>query len=217
MPPAAILDIDGTLVDTNYQHTLAWWQAMQQHGVDVPAWRLHRAIGMGGDQLVTAIAGEEVEREQGDEIRAAEKPLYMAQIHEVRVLPGADDLIRGLKARGHAVVLSSSAKSEEVDHYLGLLEASDEIDAHTMSDDVEATKPEPDVVEAAMEKAGTRDAVMIGDSVFDCEAAKRAGIPSIGLLTGGFGRAELLEAGASVVFESAAELMENIGKTPLSA
>jgi HAD superfamily hydrolase (TIGR01549 family) len=189
---------------------------MQQHGVDVPAWRLHRAIGMGGDQLITAIAGEDVEKEKGDDIRAAEKPLYMAQIAEVRLLPGADDLIRTLKERGHAVVLSSSAKSEEVDHYLGMLGSSDQIDDHTMSDDVEATKPEPDVVEAAMEKAGTREAVMIGDSVFDCEAAKRAGIPSIGLLTGGFGREELLGTGASVVFESIGELLENIGKTPLS-
>ncbi|MGI8580205.1 MAG: HAD family hydrolase [Solirubrobacteraceae bacterium] len=217
MPPAAILDIDGTLVDTNYQHALAWWQAMQQHEVDVPVWRLHRAIGMGGDQLIASVAGDEVEEQKGDDIRAAEKPLFMAQIAEVRLLPGADDLIRVLKERGHAVVLSSSAKRDEVDHYLGMLESSEQVDDHTMSDDVEATKPEPDVVEAAMEKAGTRDAVMIGDSVFDCEAAKRAGIPSIGLLTGGFGRAELLEAGASAVFDSIAELIENISKTPLSA
>jgi len=216
MPPAAILDIDGTLVDTNYQHALAWWQAMQQHDVDVPVWRLHRAIGMGGDQLIAAVAGDDVEEEKGDDIRTAEKPLFMAQIAEVRLLPGADDLIRTLKRRGHEVVLSSSAKGDEVDHYLGMLEASDHIADHTTSDDVEATKPEPDVVEAAMEKAGTRKAVMIGDSVFDCEAAKRAGIPSIGLLTGGFGRGELLEAGASAVFESIAELIENVGKTPLS-
>jgi HAD superfamily hydrolase (TIGR01509 family) len=215
--PAAILDIDGTLVDTNYHHALSWWRAFAQHEVIVPIWRIHRSIGMGGDQLLPALAGEEVEDDRGDEIRAAEKAIYMATIGEVVALPGAADLVRWLKERGHEVVLSSSAKEDEVDHYLDLLGVRDLIDGFTTSADVQDTKPEPDVVKAALEKVTAKDAVMIGDSVYDCEAAARAGLPSIALLTGGFGADELKKAGAAAVFESIDALREGVGKTPLSA
>src|SRR3954471_266680 len=186
MPPAAILDIDGTLVDTNYQHALAWYRAFRQSGIVLPVWRIHRHIGMGGDQLVTALTDDQVEEELGDEIRAAEGPLYLAQIEEVEPLEGAKELIRDLKERGHAVVLASSAKEDEVEHYLDLLEARDVADGWTTSADVEATKPEPDLVAAAIDKAGGGKAVMIGDSTFDCEAAARADVPTVAVLTGGF-------------------------------
>ena len=141
MPPAAILDVDGTLVDTNYHHTIAWYRAFRQHEVVLPVWRIHRHIGMGGDQLVTALAGEQVEDEQGEDIRAAEKALYAELIDEVEPLAGARALIEDLKRRGHAVVLASSAKQEEVDHYLDLLDARDLADEWTTSADVESTKP----------------------------------------------------------------------------
>ena len=144
MAKAMILDIDGTLVDTNYQHALAWYRAFRRHGVVLPIWRIHRSIGMGGDQLVEALAGREVEEEHGDEIRSAEGPLYM-------------ELIGDLREREQTIVLASSAKDEEVDHYLDLLEAREVVHAWTTSADVEATKPEPDLVEAALEKAGTRE------------------------------------------------------------
>jgi HAD superfamily hydrolase (TIGR01549 family) len=208
MPKAVILDIDGTLVDTNYQHSLAWFRAFRQHDVILPVWRIHRAIGMGGDQLVAALAGDEVEQEKGDDIRDAEKPLYMSMIEEVEVFEGARELIPDLKESGHSVILASSAKEDEVEHYLDLLEARDVVDGWTTSADVEETKPEPDLVEAALEKAGTRDAVMVGDTVWDVEAAKRAGIETIGVLTGGNSKAELLEAGAVEVYESIEELRE---------
>jgi HAD superfamily hydrolase (TIGR01549 family) len=208
---AAILDIDGTLVDTNYHHALAWYRAFRQHEVVLPIWRIHRSIGMGGDQLVAALAGDEVERDQGDGIRAAEKPLYMAMIEEVEPFAGARELIGELKGRGHAVVLASSAKSDEVDHYVSQLEAKERVDGWTTSADVDRTKPEPDLVKAAIEMAGTDDAVMVGDSVWDCEAAKRAGIPSIGVLTGGYSADELSDAGASRVFESIEELRGDLG------
>jgi HAD superfamily hydrolase (TIGR01509 family) len=208
---AAILDIDGTLVDTNYHHALAWYRAFRQHEVVLPIWRIHRAIGMGGDQLVAALAGDETEEEKGDEIRAAEKPLYLAMIEEVEPFAGARELIGDLKQRGHAVVLASSAKSDEVDHYIGQLDAAELVDDWTTSADVEQTKPEPDLVEAALEKADTRDGVLVGDSVWDCEAAKRAGIPSIGVLTGGYAAEELSEAGASRVFDSIEELRGDLG------
>jgi HAD superfamily hydrolase (TIGR01509 family) len=217
VPPAAILDIDGTLVDTNYQHALAWYRAFRQHGIVLPLWRVHRHIGMGGDHLIETLAGEQAEREQGDDIRQAEKALYLAMIEEVEPLDGARELIRELKERGHPVVLASSAKQEEVDHYLDLLDARELADGWTSSADVEETKPKPDLVSVAVEKADSDAAVMVGDSTWDCEAAKRAGIETIGLLTGGFSEQELLDAGAACVFSSIDELRGSLEQTPLAS
>ena len=213
----AILDIDGTLVDTNYHHAVAWYRAFRQHGFVLPLWRIHRHIGMGGDQLVGALAGEGFEREQGDEVRAAEKVLYMELIGEVEPLEGARRCVEDLKSNGHTIVLASSAKPDELEHYLTLLDARALVDAWTDSGDVERTKPEPDLVLAALEKAGAEpdDAVMIGDSVWDCRAAENAGTRSIGVLTGGFSEQELLEAGASKVFTSVEDLREHLADTPL--
>jgi HAD superfamily hydrolase (TIGR01549 family) len=216
-PPAAILDIDGTLVDTNYQHAIAWYRAFRQHGVVLPIWRIHRHMGMGGDQLVESIAGERVEREQGDDIRTAEKALYLALIEEVEPTHGARDLMVDLKERGHTIVLASSAKEDEVEHYLDLLDARDLADHWTTSADVEATKPEPDLVIAAREKAGGGDAVMVGDTPWDCEAAAAAGVKTIAVLTGGFAEAELIDAGAVLVFESIEDLRKRLDETPLAA
>ena len=213
--PAAILDVDGTLVDTNYHHAVAWYRAFKQHDAIVPVWRIHRHMGMGGDQLVESLAGEDFEREKGDDVRSAEKALYTALIEEVRPLPGARRLIEELKDRGHTVVLASSAKAEEVDHYLDLLDARDLADGWTTSADVEATKPQPDLVEVAVEKAGSERCVMLGDSTWDCIAAERAGVETIALLTGGFSAEELRENGAVCVFEDIASLLDGLGDTPL--
>jgi HAD superfamily hydrolase (TIGR01509 family) len=210
MPPAAILDVDGTLVDTNYHHAIAWYRAFRTNGELLPIWRVHRHIGMGGDHLVRALCGDEVEQEKGDDIRDAEKDEYMAVIDEVEPLEGARGLIADLKERGHHVVLASSAKPEEVEHYLDLLDARELADHWTTSGDVKATKPEPDLVKAAMEKAGADEAVTVGDSTWDCEAAKRAGIPTVAVLTGGFSEAELREAGAVAVYHSIVELRDSI-------
>src|SRR5688500_13755943 len=160
MGTAAILDVDGTLVDTNYHHAIAWWRAFKQHDILVPAWRIHRSVGMGGDQLIAALCGDDGEEEKGDDIRDAEKALYLALIEEVVLLDGGRDLIDELKSRGHSVVLASSAKSNELDHYLDLLDARDVVDDWTDSSDVDDTKPDPDLVKAAMKKAGTTEAVM---------------------------------------------------------
>jgi HAD superfamily hydrolase (TIGR01549 family) len=215
MPPAAILDIDGTLVDTNYQHALAWFLAFKQHEVFLPVWRIHRHIGMGGDQLVEALAGKDVDDEKGDDIRAAEKALYLSSIESVEPFAGARELICDLKGQDRQVVLASSAKAQEVDHYLDLLDARELADGWTTSADVEETKPQPDLVVAALEKLGTEDAVMVGDTPWDIKAAKKAGVATIAVLTGGFSDDELEEAGAAVVFESIVELRERIGDTPL--
>ncbi len=217
MTRAAILDIDGTLVDTNYHHAIAWYRAFRQHGIVLPLWRIHRHIGMGGDQLVAALTDDATEKEKGDDIRAAEKPLYLAFIEEIEPMHGARALIEDLKGRGHTVVLASSAKEDEVDHYLDQLDARGLADDWTTSADVESTKPEPDLVRAALDKAGAEadDAVMVGDTTWDVEAAKRAGVATIAVRTGGFGRDELEEAGAAQVFDSVAELRERLGETAL--
>jgi HAD superfamily hydrolase (TIGR01509 family) len=217
MPPAAILDVDGTLVDTNYHHAIAWYRAFRQNGVLLPIWRIHRHIGMGGDQLVKALGGEQLENEKGDDIRAAESVLYGELMSEVEPLEGARALIEDLKESGHAVVLASSAKRHEVEHYLDLLDARELADDWTTSDDVEATKPEPDLVVAAVEKAGGGEAVMVGDSTWDCEAAKRAGVDTIAVLTGGFSESELRDAGALAVYSSIKDLRESLDETPLAA
>ena len=214
-PPAAILDVDGTLVDTNYQHAIAWFRAFRQHGVVLPIWRIHRHIGMGGDQLVASLVSKEFDEEQGEDVRAAEKALYMSLIVEVEPLEGARELITDLRESGHAVVLASSAKPDEVDHYLELLDARGVVDGWTTSADVQATKPEPDLVAAAVEKAGGGKAVMVGDSTWDCESAKRAGVETVGVLMGGFSEQELLDAGAACVFDSLVALRRNLADTPL--
>jgi HAD superfamily hydrolase (TIGR01509 family) len=214
--PAAILDIDGTLVDTNYHHAIAWYRAFLQSGLVLPLWRMHRHIGMGGDQLVASLAGEDFDAEHGDDVRAAEKVLYMALIHEVRPLEDARDLVEDLARDGRPVVLASSAKPDEVEHYLDLLDARELATAWTHSGDVERTKPEPDLVQAAIEKAGGGPAVMVGDSTWDCEAAGRAGIETVAVRTGGFSEAELREAGATCVFGSLRELRTEIRSTPLT-
>lgn len=212
---AAIVDIDGTLVDTNYQHTLSWYRAFRERGVNPPAWRIHRHIGMGGDQLVAAVAGEEVEERSGDAIRESEARLYRELIDEVSPLEGARELLEELRRRDHVVVLASSAKQDEVDHYLDLLEARDLVAAWTTSADVEQTKPQPDLVGAALEKAGELTGVMVGDTTWDVEAAGRAELKAIGVLTGGFGERELRDAGAVDVFASLPELLGALNSTPL--
>jgi HAD superfamily hydrolase (TIGR01549 family) len=211
---AAILDVDGTLVDTNYQHALAWYRAFRQHGVVLPIWRIHRHVGMGGDQLVASLISEEFDAEHGDDVRAAEKALYMSLIVEVEPLEGSRELIVDLRESGHPVVLASSAKPDEVDHYIDLLDARGLVDGWTTSGDVERTKPEPDLVAAAVEKAGGGEAVMLGDSTWDCESAKRAGVPTVGVLMGGFSDSELLDAGAACVFHSLVALRESLADTP---
>jgi HAD superfamily hydrolase (TIGR01509 family) len=212
---AALLDVDGTLVDTNYHHAIAWYRALRQHGAVVPIWRVHRHIGMGGDQLVAAVAGDEVEDEHGDEIRDAEKALYMAMIEEVEPLEGARELIADLGERADKVMLASSAKSDEVEHYVDLLDARELADGWTTSADVETTKPAPDLVEAAIEKAGADEALLIGDTPWDVKAAEKAGVKTATVMTGGFSEQELRDAGAIAVFESIPELREALEELPV--
>jgi HAD superfamily hydrolase (TIGR01509 family) len=218
-PPAALLDVDGTLVDSGYHHAIAWFRAFREHGILIPVWRLHRHVGMGSDQFVAAVAGDEVEREIGDAVREAHSREFKDKglIDEVPPLPGARELVVELKDRGHPVVLASSAKTEECEHYLELIGIRELVDDWTTSADVETTKPAPDIIQVALEKANGGPAVLVGDATWDCKAAERAGIETIGVLTGGFSEAELREAGAVAVFESLADLHEHLDETPLGA
>jgi HAD superfamily hydrolase (TIGR01549 family) len=205
-----ILDVDGTLVDTNYQHALAWHRALRDHGHTVQMWEIHRHIGMGGDQIVAALAGDRAEAEAGDEIRSAESDAYGELIGEVEPMDGARGLIEVLRDEGAKVILASSAKGEEVDHYLELLDARELVDGWTTADDVERTKPHPDLVHAALEKSGGEGAaVMVGDSTWDVKAAEAAGVPTLAVLTGGFSEGELRDAGAAEVVHSVGELRED--------
>ena len=205
-----ILDVEGTLVDTNYHHALCWYRAFREQGVVLPLWRLHRHVGMGGDKYVSAVAAEGGEERLGDELRDAWESLFDQVIDEVSALDGATELIHELKGRGLTVVLASSSIETHLDHFLDLLGAREVVDGWTMKDDVEASKPDPDLVENALEKTGTRDAVMVGDTPWDVVAARKAGIATVCLLTGGYGEEELRAAGAEAVFDSLAALRDRL-------
>jgi HAD superfamily hydrolase (TIGR01549 family) len=185
------------------------------HGVVVPMWRIHRHIGMGGDQLVPAVAGDDVEDRLGDALRSASREKFRALRAECAPLEGARELCEELKRRGRVVVLASSANQDDLDHFLDELQVRDTVDGWTTADDVEQTKPHPDVVEVALERAGTRDAVMVGDSRWDIEAAARAGLETVCVITGGWSEQELRDAGAVAVFDSLVALRESLDDTPL--
>jgi HAD superfamily hydrolase (TIGR01549 family) len=212
----AIFDVDGTLVDTNYHHALAWFRAFRRYDVTLPVWRLHRAIGMGGDQLVAAVAGERVEEEHGDGLRAAWAEEFQPMLKEVQPFEGVRELLTDVRERGFTVVLASSGKPDHVDAYLDLFGGRELCEAWTTSEDVEQTKPAPDLLVVALEKVGGRSAVVVGDSVWDFEAAGRAGFPGYAIRTGGFSVEELEESGAKEVFDSLPELREQLDRTDLA-
>src|SRR3954449_11841744 len=215
----AVLDIDGTLIDSNYQHALAWYRALRSAGETFPVWRLHRLIGMGGDQVVTAIGGEELERRVGDQAREQQGKEVDALIEEMAPLPGARDLLTAIKERGHRLVLASSGQQRHVDLFLDRLDARDLADEWTTSDDVESSKPAPDLLQVALKKLGApteASSVMIGDSVWDVEAAKKAGMAAIVVRCGGFGDDELKEAGAIAIYDTPGDLANALDDTPLA-
>lgn len=213
---AVLFDLDGTLVDSNYQHALAWYRAFREGGIVLPVWRIHRCIGMGGDQMVPALIGQARNDEIGDELRAAEKARFTEMLGEISPLEGAHELLVDLDRRGYELILASSSPEEYLDRYLDLLDARDLVDAATTAADVEATKPEPDIIETAKAKAHLQPLVMVGDSPWDIESAGRAGMPCVSLLTGGYSERELLEAGAEAVFASLIDLRAGIGASFLA-
>lgn len=208
------LDVDGTLVDSTFHHAVCWQRAFAQFGFDVTAARSHAHVGMGGDQLVPALVGDEADAEHGDAIRSAHDALFAVALPTVRPLPGAHDLLEALARTGTPVVLASSASESDLAHYLAVLEAHDLVAGWTTSEDVDVTKPDGAIVRVAARKLGTATAVMVGDSPWDVLAAGDAGIPAVGVDTGGFGRAALEEAGATLVADSLDDLVGRVNDEP---
>jgi HAD superfamily hydrolase (TIGR01509 family) len=210
--PTIIFDIDGTLVDTNYLHTMAWRQAMLEHDRDVPTWRIHRMLGASSSLLMKELLGNE-----DPAIQERWKELFDGAADQVRAIPGAAELLRRLTSLGAQVVLASSSPGELVDGHLRALGADDAI-AHVTSDaDVEEAKPSPEVFQVAMDKAGAdpTSCLVIGDATWDVESARRAGLRTIGVLSGGYGRAELTDAGAIAVYDDVAQLLAELDRSPL--
>jgi HAD superfamily hydrolase (TIGR01509 family) len=212
--PGVLFDVDGTLVDTNYLHALAWSRAFRDAGEWVPMNAIHRSIGMGGDRLVPELLGRD-----SPEAVAARPRRYAELIGDARAFPGAADLLGRVHRSGLVVVLATSAPADELSVLLRVLDAGDAIDAQTTADDVEDSKPAPDVFATAMRAASIDPAraLAVGDSVWDIRAARAAGIGCVALESGGFSQHELSEAGALQVYKDAKELFDQFLTSPLAA
>lgn len=206
-----VLDLDGTLVDSNYVHVVAWREAFRDIGMDVPSHRLHGAIGIGGDQYVTRVTSEAVERAVGDEIRTRHDKHLMDRLHLVTATHGAAELLSTLAAREVQVVLASSSDQDTSDRLLDLVQGASSLLAGAVTgDQVERSKPSPDLIEAALRRVDAQSAVAVGDTVWDIEAAEAADVPCIAVLTGGVSERDLRAAGAVLVFESPADIVAEL-------
>ncbi|WP_042938274.1 HAD family hydrolase [Rhodococcus sp. AW25M09] len=213
---AVLFDIDGTLVDSNFVHVSAWSRAFREAGRQVSAWRIHRCIGMDGSKLLESLVGSS-DSALAAEAKRLHGEYYAAASTDLEVLPGARELLADIQSRGITVVLATSAPEAELSTLRDLLDVEDSVAVVTSGEDAEVAKPEPDIIAVALERAGVEPprAVMVGDSVWDIEAAGRAGVRAIGVLSGGISRAELLDAGAVAVFDDPADLLANIENSPV--
>ncbi|MGW2254794.1 HAD family hydrolase [Kitasatospora sp. NPDC001660] len=218
MPAAALFDVDGTLLDTSYWHTVAWTEALAQFGHTPAMARIHGAIGMGGDQLLDHLLGEDRDHGEDEAIDAAHQALFARIWPSLRAFDGAGDLLRTLKRRGWTIVLASSASARDLAVMRRILDADDAIEAATSADDVDASKPAPDLVHAALAKAGVRpeQALFVGDTIWDVQAAAQAKVPCIAVLSGGFGERALRAAGALEVHAGVAELLARLDASALA-
>jgi phosphoglycolate phosphatase len=206
-----ILDLDGTLVDTVYQHVLAWRSAFLSVGVDIPAWRIHRAIGIGGDRLVEELAGRRVENAVGDEVRKLHGMRFEDQLPHVTPTDGASELLEALRGRDLKVVVASSGEREVTERLLSVLGAAEALHAWVSGDQAESSKPDADLLRLAMEKVSGKAALVIGDTVWDVKSARNCDFPCVAVLTGGVSDAELREAGALDVRENPAAITTDLG------
>ncbi len=212
----AIFDVDGTLVDSNYQHALAWFRSFRRFDITLPLWQLHRGIGMGGDLYVEHVAGKKVEAEHGDALRQGWVEEFDPLIDEIQPFAGVRELLEDVKGRGFRLVLASSGKKQHVEFFLDSFGGKHFADAWTTSDDAETSKPAPDIVQSALAQVSGARGVMIGDSTFDSIAAGKLNVPTIAVRTGGFSVEELREAGAIAVYDSLIELRNDLDNTPLA-
>jgi HAD superfamily hydrolase (TIGR01493 family) len=216
--PAVLFDVDGTLVDSNYLHVYAWTRAFQEAGIAVESWRIHRSIGMDGNRLIQSLSGDA----DDDAAKQAEE-LHTRYLKEtaplLRPLPGARELLERVSSLGLQIVLASSANEDELSLSRTVLDCDDLVSAATSSEDVDVAKPDPTIIEIAMERVGVDadHAVYVGDAVWDVIGCRRAGVPAIGLLSGGVSRDELESAGAQAVFENPRDLCDHIDSTAIAA
>ncbi len=210
--PSVLVDVDGTLVDTNYLHTVAWWRAFQEIGEEVPMSRIHPLIGMGSDQLVHRLIGRESE-----EASDAHSHHYESFKKEIKAFPKAADFLSELAQRGARVVLATSADEEDLERLREVVGADDAIDGAVSKGDVEHSKPSPDIFEAALKKFDLDPGrtLVVGDTPWDVEAAAKLGLEVVCVLTGGATREQLEEAGAIAVYDDVAELLANLAESPL--
>jgi len=211
---AVILDVDGTLVDSNDAHARAWVQAFGENGITVAFDVVRRAIGMGGDKLMPAVAGIEEDSAIGQKIGERRGKVFRESfLPHLQPFPGVRALVQRFADEGFTLAVASSAKKEELDPLLEVAGVSRFISKRTSSDDAESSKPEPDIVLAALKKAGTApgNAVMVGDTPYDVEAALRAGIQIVGFECGGWSRSEL--EGALEVYRDAADLLQRYDRS----
>src|SRR5215207_9373090 len=201
------LDIDGTLMDTNYLHIEAWAQAFEEVGARPPRSRIHHQVGKGSDKLIP----EFLEDQKAERVSELHSEYYAKLQERGHPLPGAKELVASLVEGGYEIWLATSAEPEELEHHMEELEVESQISGVVSSDEAEESKPSPDIFGLALERAevSAEDAVVVGDSIWDIEAAKEAEVRVAAVMTGGaFSRAELEEAGAYAVYEDCAELLE---------
>jgi HAD superfamily hydrolase (TIGR01509 family) len=212
-----LFDVDGTLVDTTYLHAVCWWEALRRADHTVPMATIHHAIGMGSDKILDVFLGKERDRDGDAELQAAHGALYSVYWERLRPLPGAADLLRHCAGRGMRVVLASSANDRELLALRRALDADAVIDVATSASDVERSKPDPDILGVALRRAdlSADEVVMVGDAVWDVEAANRLNIPCIGLTCGGTSADELTRAGAMAVYTNPAHLLTGFDESPL--
>lgn len=217
MERAAVFDVDGTLVDTNHLHVATWWEAFRQAGHAVPMHAIHRAVGLGSEDLVARLLGDGRDKDQDAELSAAHTALYGQYFDRLPALQDAGKLLRRLHGDGWTVVLATSASGPELSALRRAIDADDAITATASADDVEEGKPAPEPVEQALELAGVPAdrAVFVGDTVWDMRAGSRAGVRCVGVLCGGIPRADLEEAGAQAVYDDPAHLLARLADSPL--
>ncbi|WP_197377356.1 HAD family hydrolase [Mycolicibacterium baixiangningiae] len=216
--PAVLFDIDGTLVDSNYLHVHAWHRSFADEGLTVESWRVHRCIGMDGSTLLDSLVPD-ADDDARKRLKEGHSRYYLEDKALLRLLPGARALLERVQELGLQVVLATSAPEDELAVLREVLDSEDIYSALTSGEDVDTAKPRPDIVNIALERAGVVDtgrAVFVGDAVWDIEACERAGVTSIGVLSGGVSRGELTEAGASAVFENAEDLRTHLDDSPVA-
>lgn len=203
---AILFDIDGTLMDSTYHHAIAWHRSFARVDITVPVWRIHRTIGMGGDKLVAEVAGEAAEKEHGEMLREAWHEEYAKLVDEVPPLPGARDLVREVADQGYQVAFASSGAADFSKGAVDTLGVEDCLAVLTTADDAEESKPEPDILSATLKQMDVERAVLIGDTPYDVDSARRIGLQCITVLTGGYSHSELTEAGAALVVDDLTQL-----------